>query len=113
MFECNIRLFPELVPHIHVIAEASVHAAARFPDRSVDIVMIDADHSAEAVFYDLCVWHRKVRRGGIIAGHDMYPFSGVEFAVKWFTNALNLSMPKTSGWGLFLFRHWHAPDIAC
>jgi glycosyltransferase involved in cell wall biosynthesis len=47
----------------------SAQAVRAVPD-SLDFVYIDADHSYEGVFNDLCLWSHKVREGGIIAGHD-------------------------------------------
>lgn len=47
----------------------SAQAAREIPD-GIDFVYIDADHSYQGVFEDLCLWSRKVRNGGIIAGHD-------------------------------------------
>jgi predicted O-methyltransferase YrrM len=44
--------------------------AKEFDDRSLDLVFVDADHSEEWVLRDLSAWLPKVRRGGIIAGHD-------------------------------------------
>jgi predicted O-methyltransferase YrrM len=46
-------------------------AAALFPDRSVDFVMVDADHGFESVSRDIEAWWPKIRRGGIMAGHDL------------------------------------------
>lgn len=51
-------------------ASASVDAAQRFKDESLDFVYLDADHSEEAVLEDIQAWLPKVRRGGLIAGHD-------------------------------------------
>jgi len=48
----------------------SVQAAAAIPDRSVDWVFIDADHSEPAVASDLAAWLPKIRPGGWIGGHD-------------------------------------------
>jgi hypothetical protein len=45
-------------------------AAGLFKDESLDAVFIDADHSYEAVKLDIQNWMPKVRRGGILAGHD-------------------------------------------
>ncbi len=49
--------------------EASFH----FPDQSIDIVYVDADHSYEGVTKDLELWTPKVKTGGIISGHDYDP----------------------------------------
>jgi len=45
-------------------------AAGLFKDESLDAVFIDADHSYEAVKMDIKNWMPKVRKGGILAGHD-------------------------------------------
>ena len=45
-------------------------AARLFEDESLDAVFIDADHSYEAVKLDIQNWMPKVRKGGILAGHD-------------------------------------------
>ena len=45
-------------------------AAGLFKDESLDAVFIDADHSYEAVKLDIQNWLPKVRKGGILAGHD-------------------------------------------
>ena len=115
-FECNILRFPELASHVHVLQLPSIRAAPLFADRSVDVVFIDGDHGAQAVLYDLCVWHRKVRRGGILAGHDMVPGSGVYFAVKTFTAILGIPMPhvlRPTSHYLFIFYDWDARDMDC
>ena len=36
-------------------------------------MFIDGDHSEAAVREDLRVWERKVRRGGLVVGHDFSP----------------------------------------
>jgi hypothetical protein len=36
----------------------------------VDLAFIDGDHSYEQVKQDILTWKRKVRRGGLLAGHD-------------------------------------------
>ena len=45
-------------------------AANLFPDRSLDFVYIDANHTYEAVLDDIALWYPKVKSGGILAGHD-------------------------------------------
>ena len=45
-------------------------AANDFPSRSLDFVYIDADHRFPFVAEDLYYWYWRVKRGGIIAGHD-------------------------------------------
>lgn len=46
-------------------------AAHEVEDGSLDFVFIDADHSIKAVLSDIAAWSPKVRKGGMIAGHDI------------------------------------------
>jgi predicted O-methyltransferase YrrM len=55
-----------------LIKEFSEDAARGFPDGSLDFVYIDGDHSYDMVMLDIILWGRKVRKGGIISGHDYY-----------------------------------------
>ena len=48
----------------------SIEVASGMPDEILDWVYIDADHRYEAVKADLEAWFPKVRKGGIISGHD-------------------------------------------
>lgn len=57
-------------------------AANRFADGTVDAVYIDADHARESVARDIAAWWPKLKRGGIMAGHDFSEeFPGVVAAV--------------------------------
>lgn len=49
---------------------SSAQAAAFISDGSLDLVFIDADHSYDGVAQDIALWTPKVRKGGIISGHD-------------------------------------------
>lgn len=61
----------------------SVVASRLYDDASLDFVFIDADHSYAAVSRDIDAWIPKVKKGGIIAGHDYcnWPGFGVIQAV--------------------------------
>jgi hypothetical protein len=48
----------------------SVEAARRFPDESLDFVMIDGAHDYKSVCADVRAWLPKVKRGGLLAGDD-------------------------------------------
>ena len=60
----------EMGDKLNIIRDLSVNASKRFNDNSLDAVFIDADHSYEAVKLDIQNWMPKVRKGGILAGHD-------------------------------------------
>lgn len=53
-----------------MIRQKSVDAAKLFPDKSLDFVYIDANHTYEAVTSDITAWWPKMKPGGIFAGHD-------------------------------------------
>lgn len=55
-----------------LIRKTSMDALADFPDESLDFVYIDANHAFPYVAQDIYEWQRKVRKGGIISGHDYF-----------------------------------------
>ena len=55
--------------------------ADHFEDGSVDFVFIDADHTYESVVKDINAWLPKVKKGGMISGHDYLNPCGVKQAV--------------------------------
>jgi len=73
---------------VEVIRKTSVEAAGEVPDGSLDFVYIDAMHEFDFVMVDIIEWVSKVRRGGIVSGHDYTPptvFCGVIAAVNAYT----------------------------
>lgn len=54
----------------HIIRDWSMSAVNRFADESLDFVYIDAAHDYNAVYQDIREWSKKVRKGGIVSGHD-------------------------------------------
>lgn len=67
----NITPYPNIV----TIQKPSNEAYKDFSDHSIDFVFIDADHHYEAVKEDINNWIHKVKKGGIISGHD-YAYGG-------------------------------------
>ncbi|CAE8592417.1 unnamed protein product [Polarella glacialis] len=57
-------------PHVSLIQEETVIAARLLDDSSLDFVLIDARHDFCAVHAELRAYWRKLRPGGIMAGHD-------------------------------------------
>jgi len=49
---------------------ASPHIAKKFKNESLDFVFIDAGHAREEVTADIEAWMPKVKRGGLLCGHD-------------------------------------------
>jgi hypothetical protein len=57
---------------IEMIREFSMDAVKRVPEGSLDFVYIDANHEYPWVTEDIVHWSKRVRPGGIVAGHDYY-----------------------------------------
>lgn len=55
--------------------------ADNFEDGTVDFVFIDADHEYTSVVKDITAWLPKIRKGGMISGHDYNNPCGVKQAV--------------------------------
>lgn len=74
----------------------SVEISEQFKDESLDFVYLDANHTFEHVVADIAAWSKKVRVGGIIAGHDYIKRKGgeydlqVPYAVNGYTDAYHI-----------------------
>jgi hypothetical protein len=55
-----------------MLREESVEAADLFPDGSLDFVYLDGDHTEIGIKRDLNAWYPKVKKGGILSGHDFF-----------------------------------------
>lgn len=71
-------------PNATILRMTSQEAVQHVPD-GLDLVFIDANHEYLNVKKDILAWLPKVKKGGILAGHDYDPtvpmFSGVQYAV--------------------------------
>jgi hypothetical protein len=89
-----------------IIRATSKEAAAKFQDRQLDFVYIDAQHDYEAVKDDIGRWFPKIRTGGVLAGHDYLDGQieagtfGVKSAVDEFSMAegLRLAVSREKAW---------------
>ena len=61
----------------HFIKKSSMDAVKDFDDESLDFVYIDANHEFDFVMQDLIEWSKKVRKGGMVSGHDYYRTRGM------------------------------------
>jgi len=57
-------------PEVERIVKISTEASKDVPDNSLDLVYIDANHEYEFVMDDIKYWLPKIKKGGIICGHD-------------------------------------------
>lgn len=73
-----------------LIRKLGVDAVRDVPNDSLDFVYIDAMHEFDSVMVDIITWSPKVKRGGIVSGHDYTPASwcnGVILAVQSYVSA--------------------------
>lgn len=69
-----------------LVKKFSLDAVNDFEDNSLDFVYIDAGHRFDEVIQDIMKWTKKVRKGGIVAGHD-YQAKPISIAVDAYTKA--------------------------
>jgi predicted O-methyltransferase YrrM len=71
VFLANLQIF-DLEDVVVPLRSLSVEAAAQFEDGSLDGVFLDGSHIYEDVLADIDAYRPKIRRGGILFGHDLY-----------------------------------------
>ena len=64
------RKFLDPIPNVHIMRMSSMEALSDFEDRSLDFVYIDGDHEFPLIAEDFFYWCKKVKKGGIVSGHD-------------------------------------------
>jgi hypothetical protein len=81
-----------------LIRKFSMDAVKDFKDNSLDFVYIDGNHNFQNCTNDIAEWSKKVRYGGIIAGHDYAKF----------VNSKELHVPQVvNGWtDAYQIRPW-------
>lgn len=97
--EAQFDLMRKDFPNIKKMKMTGDSAVQFFEDESIDMVYIDALHTYEAVRQDLLNWYPKVKKGGIISGHDYQEsFPGVMKAVNEFLGHPPFFIGKDSSW---------------
>lgn len=59
-----------VIDRVEIIVSKTSVAGGRFDDASVDLVLVDADHSYEGVMQDLTAWLPKIKLGGYLVCDD-------------------------------------------
>jgi len=93
---CNLSMAKKiLAPFGHktvFINKKSKFALDDIPD-NLDFVYIDGDHSYDAVKNDISLYYKKIRKGGVLCGHDFSAdYLGVCKAVMKFAQSNGLTM---------------------
>lgn len=63
----NVRIFGE---RAIIKRGLTVDVSRQIPENYLDMVYLDAGHYYSAVLSDLIAWYPKVKKGGIVSGHD-------------------------------------------
>jgi len=66
----TLRRLSSFGDRIHIHRLSPQDAATGIADRSLDFVYLDYRHYREALLDHLQIWSRKVKPGGVLAGHD-------------------------------------------
>ncbi len=69
IFEDNIKQYQH-GSFIELIEASSEEGVRRFADESLDIVFLDGDHRYPGIRQDIDMWLPKLKKGGIMCGHD-------------------------------------------
>jgi hypothetical protein len=90
----KIKLFFENDNNVYIHKGFSYDVMNTFDDEYFDMVYIDGDHTYEGVKKDLTISLNKVKKGGLICGHDYISskFEGVVRAVDEFCSEHNLKI---------------------
>jgi len=83
----NIKPVANIIKPVKML---SVNAAKLYEDQSLDFIFIDASHDYNSVCQDIRAWLPKLKKGGVIAGHD-YNRSDVFNAVSMFFDKVESS----------------------
>ena len=56
---------------VEIIKGYSENAVKNIENNSLDFVYIDANHKYDYIYQDINLWYPKVKKGGVIGGHDV------------------------------------------
>ena len=89
--KAKIRLSPYKTT---LIRKKSMDAVKDFSNESLGFVYIDADHRIRFVRDDIIEWSKRVRKGGIVSGHDYH--GNIKIVVDDYINNNNLNLQVTT-----------------
>ena len=80
LFETFVNNMKPVEGHYRAVQLTSLEAAAQYEDNSIDFIMIDGEHSFEAVTNDIRAFLPKMKNGGIMTGDDSQEWNPVRQA---------------------------------
>lgn len=93
MYTVFLDNYEHMKDKFELIKLKSSAAATRLKNEDYDFVFIDGDHSLRAVLTDLDKYVPKIKKGGLIAGHDI-GLQGVHMAVTNWTKRHGIDLNK-------------------
>lgn len=81
LYEVFLANIAPVEKFIRPVRSSSVDAAETFTDKSVDMILLDGDHTYEGVAADIAAWLPKMKANAIFAGDD-WNWPGVQAAAK-------------------------------
>lgn len=94
LYEKSLRAVSFAGERAKIIRKSSLEAAKDFEDGSLDFVFIDADHTYDATKADIAAWGPKVKKGGLLCGHDYENYSHPEWGVTKAVNEIGIPVDK-------------------
>ena len=74
-------------PGNKIIKKPSMEVVCNIEEQSLDFVYIDGNHNFDSVMGELIEWSKRVRSGGIVAGHDYIKrLRGLRTAVNYYVH---------------------------
>lgn len=91
-FKNRIKRFGDRNIHHELTSD---DAASNFEDESIDFIFIDGIHTYEQVTLDCNNYYSKIKKGGLITGHDYNAVKGVKKAVDEFAAKVGKEVKHT------------------
>lgn len=95
-YEIFLKNLNPVINYINPIKGDSRELHENYDDNSIDFIFIDGDHEYDGVMSDIKNWFPKLKKNGIIAGHDYYPYETVQSAVNDYFGKDNIKIIKNS-----------------
>ena len=102
LFKEFIRNIEPVKQIINPIRMTSLEASSLYEDESLDFVFLDASHKYEDLQNDLKAWLPKIKKNGVLAGHDYESWPEVTRAVNDFFSSHDLRFQNV---GEYCFYH--------
>ena len=84
IYEVMLKELEAPIKHdrFEIIKKRSQDAVKDFEDESLDFIYIDGNHEFDYPLKDMIDWWPKVKKGGMLAGHDYVRAKNREFTIK-------------------------------